>query len=405
VSPDRGGSGAAGRTGAPLRVLHLHSGNLYGGVETILATIARHRGDAASVDHAFALCFAGRCADELAAAGVGLTILGQARVRTPWTVLAARRRLRDLLAAERPDVAVTHSPWAHALFAPVVRRAGIPLVHWRHGASDGRHWLERWAGRTPPDLVIAPSRFVAASIDLLLPGVRTEVLHPPLELAAAPREAGATAGKHRLRDDMRASLGTPLDVAVVAQVSRMEAGKGHAILIDALSALGGRGDWECWVVGRAQRPEEAAYEHGLQHRVAAVGLAGRIRFLGERDDVPSLLGAGDLLCQPSTSAEAFGVVFVEALAQGIPVVTTAIGAASEVLDASCGVLVPPGDAVALAEALRSLLDDPARRAALGAAGPGRAALLCDPARQLAHLGDLLRTVAGRELRAPEGRIR
>ena len=386
---------------APLRVLHLHSGNLYGGVETILVTIARWQHETPAVTHEFALCFPGRCADELAAAGASVTPLGAARVSRPWSVLAARRRLAALLGDARPDVAVTHSPWAHGSFAPVVRRAGIPLVHWRHG-SGGGHWLDRWAARMPPDLVLAASRYVASSSRDAFPGSPCEVLYPPVDAARGPAGAGADGRALVLREEVRASLGTPLDVTVLIQVSRMEAGKGHAVLVEALDALRDRDDWEAWIVGRAQRPSEVAYEERLRGRVATLGLEGRVRFLGERDDVPALLAAADVCCQPDKGPEAFGIVFVEALARGVPVVTSAIGAAPEVVDPSCGILVPPGDPSALAAALRDLLDAPARRSALGAAGPALAAALCDPRRQLERLGDLLRTVVGREVRAPEG---
>ncbi len=398
----RTGPASAGAGGPPLRALHLHSGNLYGGVETILATIARRQREVPGVTHGFALCFPGRCADELAAAGAAVSHLGAVRVSRPWTVLAARRRLAALLRESRPDVAVTHSPWAHAVLAPTARRVGIPLVHWRHGAGDPRHWLDRRARRTPPDLVVAASRFAARSAMPAFPGVRVRFLYAPVDAAGGGRDAAAGASERVLRDDVRAALGTPLDVALLVQVSRMEEGKGHPVLVDALGTLQARRDWECWVVGRAQRPSEAAYEQHLRERVAALGLEGRVRFLGERDDVPALLAAADVCCQPDVAPEAFGMVFVEALARGVPVVTSAIGAAPEVVDHSCGVLVPPADAPALAAALDGLLDAPGLRRTLGAAGPARAAALSDPARQLARLGDLLRTAAGREVRAPEG---
>ncbi len=399
------GSEAAAGARGPLQALHLHSGNLYGGIETILGTIARRQREVPGSRHGFALCFEGRCADELAAAGAEVAHLGAVRVRHPWAVVAARRRLAAALGDRRPDVAVTHSPWTHAILAPVVREHGIPLVHWRHGASDGRHWLERWARRTPPDLTIAVSRFVASSAGLLFPRVRTEVLYAPVESAAGGAERDTGARRRSLRDEVRRSLGAAPDAVVIVQVSRMEEGKGHTVLIDALDALRARGDWACWIVGGAQRPREVAYERRLRARVAGLALGDRIRFLGARDDVPALLAAADLCCQPNTRPEGFSIALVEALACGVPVVTTVIGAAPEVVDDACGALVAPGDAGALAQALRSLLDDPARRAALGAAGPALAAALSDPVRQIARLGDLLRTVALREVSAPEAPTR
>jgi glycosyltransferase involved in cell wall biosynthesis len=108
-------------------------------------------------------------------------------------------------------------------------------------------------------------------------------------------------------------------------------------------------------------------------------------FLGQRTDVARLLQAADVHCQPNTGAEPFGLAFVEALYAGVPVVTSDLGGATEIVTPACGVLVAPGDTAALTAALQALMDDPARRATLGAAGPARARALCDPDAQMTAL--------------------
>jgi glycosyltransferase involved in cell wall biosynthesis len=143
------------------------------------------------------------------------------------------------------------------------------------------------------------------------------------------------------------------------------------------------------IAGGPQRREEEKLLRSLERAAARAGLADRVRFLGQRTDVPDLLAAADILCQPNTSPEPFGVALVEGLAASLPVVTSALGGALEIVDATTGVLVAPGDAAALAEALRGLVDDPARRRALGAAGPARARALCDPTARVADLAALL----------------
>jgi glycosyltransferase involved in cell wall biosynthesis len=100
--------------------------------------------------------------------------------------------------------------------------------------------------------------------------------------------------------------------------------------------------------------------------------------------VPALLAAADVYCQPNTGPEPFGVAFVEALAAGVPVVSTNLGAAPEIVDDSCGRLVAP-DAESVAAALRSLIQSPALRRSLGAAGPVRARELCDAERVINEL--------------------
>jgi glycosyltransferase involved in cell wall biosynthesis len=299
--------------------------------------------------------------------------------------MRARRVLAGVLARTVFDVVICHSHWAHAIFAPVVRRAGRPLVFWLHEPARGRHWIERWARRTRPHAVVCNSAFTARSVATIHPGVRTEIVHPPVPLFPP---AGAP-----LRAAVRAGLGVRPDVAVIVQVSRLEGLKGHDVHLDALGRLADLGPrWQCWMVGGAQRPHEAERLRALQRKAADLGIADRVRFLGERTDVPALLRAADVLCQPNTRPEAFGVAFVEGLAAGLPVVTSALGGALEVVDESCGFLVPPGDAAALASVLRRLVADPALRARTGAAGPARARRLCDPAAQLGRLDSVLASI-------------
>ena len=99
--------------------------------------------------------------------------------------------------------------------------------------------------------------------------------------------------------------------------------------------------------------------------------------------------AADVHCQPNSVAEPFGLTYVEALYSGLPVVTTANGGALEIVTEKCGILVPPGNPDALRGALASVIQHPELRMRLGAAGPSRAAQICDPARQLATLAEVL----------------
>ena len=147
-----------------MRVVHIYSGNLFGGIETILLSLAQQT-VTTDVTHEFALCFDGRLARELRDAGATVHLLAPAvRVSRPQTIGHARRQLASWLASRRCDVCVTHAPWSHALFAPVVRRADTALVFWAHDVWRGRHWTERWARRTVPDLVIANSAFTLGTL-------------------------------------------------------------------------------------------------------------------------------------------------------------------------------------------------------------------------------------------------
>ena len=196
------------------------------------------------------------------------------------------------------------------------------------------------------------------------------------------------------RAALRAELDTPADATVIIQVSRMEAWKGHALAIGALAELGEL-SWIFWIVGGAQRPAEMTYMESLRAAAARLGVADRIRFLGERTDVRQLLAAADIHCQPNLRPEPFGIAFVEALAARLPVVTAAIGGALEIVDDSCGILVPLNDPAALAASLRRLIDDPALCARLASAGPGRARAVSDPKGQMRRLVDALASMGAR----------
>src|SRR5262249_26224396 len=157
----------------------------------------------------------------------------------PATVHRARRALSALISSRSFDRVICHASWSHAIFGGPVKRASAPLVVWAHDVLEGRHWTERWARRTPPDLAICNSRFTAGSVETIHSGVPLAVVHPPAQVIQAPLAAAE-------RDAIRAELTTSSSAVVVVQASRMENWKGHAVLIDALARLRDRNDWVCW---------------------------------------------------------------------------------------------------------------------------------------------------------------
>jgi glycosyltransferase involved in cell wall biosynthesis len=359
-----------------LRVLHVYSGNLYGGVESMLATIARR-----AIDHEFAVCFDGRLSAELVNAGAAVHVLGAVSMRRPHSVATARRALGALIRSRSFERVICHGPWSQGLFGGMIRRTGCPLVFWAHDVMGGRHWTERFARRVAPDLAICNSHFTRRSLEALYDAVPAVVVYAPVEL---PRAAD-----HGLRLRVRASLETPPESVVIVQACRSEEWKGHEHLLEALVALRGVPGWIWWQVGGAQRPRERTFLARLRDKAARADIGHRIRWLGERSDVSQLLTAATMYCQPNLEPEPFGIVFIEALGAGLPVVTTRQGAAEEILDATCGVLVPPRQPALLADTLRELMADVPRRRRLAADARARAQQLCDPVRQIERLSAAL----------------
>jgi glycosyltransferase involved in cell wall biosynthesis len=384
--PERLPAGHAGS--APLRVLHLNAGNLYGGVETLLATLASSRHLCPEMEPHFAMCYEGRSSREIQATGAAFHLLGPARISRPWTVWRVRRRLRELLRKERFDMVVCHMDWTLMVFGPAALKAGHKVTLWAHGFQTRPNWRERMAPRTRPDLVITNSRFTAARIAPRFPGQSVPVVYypvaPPADFRAASEWRVAT----------RKDQGVDESTTVILQVGRLEAWKGCQTHLQALSKLKPRRNWVCWIAGGPQTVEQEQYFRQLQETVARLGIADRVRFLGQRSDVPQLMAAADIFCQPNLEPEPFGLVFVEALWAGLPVITCDIGGAVEIVDQSCGRLVKPGDAAGLAQSLDELLESAGLRARLGGAGVERARYLCDPASQMRALRELMQAAIG-----------
>jgi glycosyltransferase involved in cell wall biosynthesis len=163
----------------------------------------------------------------------------------------------------------------------------------------------------------------------------------------------------------RARLDLPPGVPVLVVIAQLIPRKGHRFLLQALpTVLAKHPGARVLFVG------EGAEDAALHAEVARGGLEGCVRFLGYRNDIGDILRACDVLVHPATM-EGFANVAMQAMASGIPVVSSAVGGMPEsVRDGVTGLLVPPCDPPALAEALLRLLDDPALRARLGEQGRG-----------------------------------
>jgi glycosyltransferase involved in cell wall biosynthesis len=269
-----------------------------------------------------------------------------------------------------------------------------------HGPASGRGWLERWAALTPPDAAICNSKYTAKSLPMIFPGTPFEVIYYPVGASEVDRQSGDS---RHLRLQVRHEFDTPAEATVIVQVSRLERWKGQLIHLAALAQLRELPDWFAWFVGGEQSRSEVVYGAELRATASALGIGDRVRFVGERPDVVKILAASDIFCQPNVEAEPFGIVFVEALQAGLPVVASASGGALEISDSSCGILVPPGRPEAVAEALRQLINNSELRGRLGAAGPSRARRLTDPAAQMSLLAASFEAASSRGALASERR--
>jgi glycosyltransferase involved in cell wall biosynthesis len=159
----------------------------------------------------------------------------------------------------------------------------------------------------------------------------------------------------------RGSTGQVLGLLCVGAITPR---KGHAVLIEALARIADRA-WHLVCVGNLDRSPATVAD--LRRRIDALGLGGRVTLAGEEseDAIGSRYERADVFVLPSFH-EGYGMALAEALAHGLPIVSTRAGAIPETVPQDAGRLVPPGDVEALAGALAALLDDPSLRGRLAA---------------------------------------
>ena len=190
---------------------------------------------------------------------------------------------------------------------------------------------------------------------------------------------------------MRASLGLP-EGFLFGVFSRLAPWKGQRVALDALAQMPGA---HCAIVGGALFGEDA-YERSLREAAQEMGIADRVHFLGHRGDVPRLMSAMDAVVHPSVDPEPFGRTLVEAMLCRVPVVAARTGAVPEILDEGrAGLLVPPGDAAALASSLcRVMAGDVALSAMLDRAEERARRLYAAP-RMIAAIRDVTAPLVAR----------
>lgn len=172
---------------------------------------------------------------------------------------------------------------------------------------------------------------------------------------------------------MRESLGIPEGRLLVVMVANLAEWKGHSAVVSALEQMSPETRRRLHVafVGAA-RPADQAHAQGLLARLERAGASQDVSWLGGRTDVPDLLNAADVALHASTFPEPFGLVLVEALALGKPLIAARRGGPLEVVTPETGILFDPDDPGELVEALERLLEDPDLRKAMGVAARERA---------------------------------
>lgn len=282
-------------------------------------------------------------------------------------------RLAERWATEPPDVVHAHFWMSGVAALPPARRLGVPFVQTFHALGTVKRRHQGQADTSPPER-IGVERRLATSADRIVATCSDEVFE--LARMGARRHAIAVVpcgvDVEHFSPDGPAAPRRPGTARLLA-VGRLVPRKGVGDVIAALAGVpgaellvaGGPASSQLGADDEARRLGELATRHGVVGRVHLLGRVGRAA-------LPALLRSADaVVCVPWY--EPFGIVPLEAMACGVPVVAASVGGLIDtVVDDLNGVRVPPHDPATLQATLRRLLDDPQRRARLGAAGVERA---------------------------------
>lgn len=344
----------------PIRILHVHTDLLGGGIEKSLVTLAAHT-DAEQVG----ICW---CSTSHPTPPSEFIDDLQQRVKLipiPPPFLSPRYpvRLWQAIRAYKPTVLHLHGASIGIIGSLLGRIAKVPAIVYTEHSEHGRHaaWLQRGRELTAalPHHTVCVSNQIRHSL-LGIPAFRRiesrlSVIHNGIALG--PYKALSADEKRAIRGE----LGIPQDARLIGSVGLLWYIKGYCYLLRAMpEIIRRRPQARLALIGSGE--DEAK----LKQLAAELSIASRVHFLGWRSDVPRILPACDVYVQPSLS-EGLPMSILEAAAAGLPIVATNVGGIPEVLtNGENAILIAPCDELALSEAISPLLSNAAQASGLGA---------------------------------------
>jgi glycosyltransferase involved in cell wall biosynthesis len=297
------------------------------------------------------------------------------------------RRIRQIIEAEGVDLVHTNNNLPRNRAGVLAARlAGVPVVcHYR--MFEPINGFDRWLGRYVATHVYISKAVAAHFIAQGLPPERAKVVYNAVDLDQFDPPGDGAA--------VRRELGLRPEHLVVGNVGRLDWWKGHDVFLPAVARLAAcMPDLRALIVGGADdRLHNQAYASRLRVLTEELGLAKRVIFTGHRDDISDVMAASDLVVHSATQPEPFGRVVIEALAACRPVVAMAAGGVPEIIeDGVHGLLVPPGDVEALAEAMTFLLSNTQAAKAMARMGHQRVCQQFTIQAQMAAVQALYRAV-------------
>jgi glycosyltransferase involved in cell wall biosynthesis len=308
----------------------------------------------------------GPMVDQVRRLEIRVTVIPAGRMRQAHRTVLTLVRLVMCLRRERIDLVIGWMAKAHLYASLPAWLLRIPTVWYNVGLSSRFSWIDRWATRLPANAILANSKATSDSQASLRPIRPVTVVYPGVELDRFNSDSLPSVRQVRER------LGLGSDGPVIGTVGRLQRWKGMHLVIEAMpSLLKDFPTAQCVIVG-GRHSLEPDYERFLHERIRALSLDDQVQIVGQQANVQEWMQAMDVFVH-AASAEPFGIVIIEAMALGKPVISTSSGGPLEIIeDGVNGLVLPSATPQELAWGIKQYLDDRAFAARIGEAAKVRA---------------------------------
>jgi len=362
-----------------MKIIHLYSGNRFGGVERVLLQLFIVRKHLSEIDQEYIIIFDGLLSQKLIEEGAKVNLLFPVKFSKPWTIIRAWTRINSLLNRRRPQVLICHDIWSFVIGHLPARIYGCKIVLWAH--TEGLHYyLYKYLDFFKPDLIISCSDFLKKQLQVRFKNFKVTTIYAPFNFSHSHL---STANKIQQKFN-------------VLFAGRLVPLKGADLLIKAIALIADQ-DVHLTILGIVTNPQESDFLEEINKLIYELKLNDRVSLLINQTNVKSFYQSADLYCQPNRNPETFGLTFVEALSFGLPVVTSKLGGAIEILmdqNQTFGSFINPDDIESIKVAILEWKNASDKRIAFAEKARTRVLELCSSEVVLKKLEQELRLVCG-----------
>lgn len=321
-----------------------------GGAEMMLLHLLRANRRGPKVEYHLTFLEDGPMVREVIALGYSAQVFQAGQLRQVSRQIETVRNLRRWMKDENIQIAMSWMEKAHLYAGPAAKMAGIPNVWCQHIIPDG-HWMSRWAALIPTRKIFCSSQSAQHGQQKLKPKRETCVIFPAVDLTCldpvslpSPKEA-------------RRALGLPERGLLIGTVCRLQRSKGVHVFLDAAAEIAKTHADVHFIIVGGKHALEPNCPDVLAAQAASLGLKDKVMFTGYQSNTIHWMQAMDVVVLASVGTESFGMVIIEAMALGKPVIASRAGGPQEIIeDGVDGYLTEQGNVVHLASTIEIILN-------------------------------------------------